>query len=74
MRDHSLFMEGVGLARNEGGGGHDQSRRLEEEVIMKHVNKCGEQPNLLYTDSSRDFIFFSLYHRLSDNQVRNMRW
>ena len=52
VRDHSLFMKRVGLARVR--EGHVQSRRLEEGVIMKYINKCGGPPNLLYTvnDSS----------------------
>lgn len=41
-------MEGRGLARMEGGWGHNQSGRLEEGVIMKYINKC-EPPSLLYT-------------------------
>ena len=34
-------MEGDGRARMRGGGGHDQSRRLEEGVIMKYITNVG---------------------------------
>ena len=44
-----IIYEGGWAGKNEGGG-HDQSRRPEEGIIMKiTLNKCRGPPNLLYT-------------------------
>ena len=53
-----------------GGGGNDQSRRLEEGVIMKYINKCGRPPNLLYTgngSSNQNSAYIKKSHVNTEN-------
>ena len=66
-------------------GGHDQSRRLEEGVIMKYINKCRRPPgahyglltppNLLYTvnDSSNQNTAYIKNHILIQKTVTILR-